>query len=167
VLFEERFNDLVGQTGDKARCAWRFVAAHLTAIWERFGTLGPYVVVDRQGGRKRYGPLLAGLFSSTSIEVLQETASLSAYRLEGQGRRMHVEVRVESEREHLPVAYSSMAAKYLRELLMMRYQAYWRGVAPEVRPTAGYYADGRRFLLEIEPHAARLGYPRELLMRCC
>ena len=80
---------------------------------------------------------------------------------------MLVEARVDSEREHLPAAYASMAAKYLRELLMMRYQAYWRTLAPEVRPTAGYYADGRRFLREIEPYLGRMSCPRELPVRCC
>jgi hypothetical protein len=167
VVFEDRFNALVRQTGSKALCAWRFVAEHLSAIWERHGALGPYVVVDRQGGRKAYGPLLAGLFSRTLIEVLEETAAVSRYRLSGEGRSMNVEVRVDSEREHLPVAYASMTAKYLRELLMMRFQAYWQGIAPEVRPTAGYFGDGRRFLRELAPHLARLDCPRDRLARCC
>jgi len=167
VVFEDRFNQMVGQTRSKARCAWHFVAGHLAAIWERFGEQEPYVVVDRQGGRKGYGPLLAGMFSRTRIEILEETPAISRYRLTGPARRMHLEVRVEAETRHLPVAFASMAAKYLRELLMMRYQDYWRRIAPEIRPTAGYFSDGSRFLQEIEPHLSRLGFPRELLVRCC
>jgi hypothetical protein len=167
VVFENRFNAMVRETGSKGLCAWRFVADHLSALWERYGRLDPYVAVDRQGGRKAYGPLLAGLFSRTLIEVLQESPAVSRYRLSREGRSMLVEVRVDSERRHLPVAYASMTAKYLRELLMMRFQAYWTGIAPEVRPTAGYFGDGRRFLEELEPHLARLGCPRDRLARCC
>lgn len=166
VIFEDRFNRLVGQTGSKASCAWRFVADHLVSIWERFGRQIPYVAIDRQGGRKAYGPLLAGLFSRAAIEVLEETPSVSRYRLSGEGRGMLVEIRVDSEVEHLPVAYASMTAKYLRELLMMRFNRYWRRIAPEVRPTAGYFVDGSRFLREIEPYLARLAIRRELLARC-
>lgn len=165
VVFEERFNRLTGQTGSKALCAWGFVAAHLSSIWERYGERDPYVVIDRQGGRKAYGPLLAGLTPRTRIEILEETPSVSRYRLAGKGRGMRVEVRVHSEAVHLPAAYASMAAKYLRELLMGRYRAYWRRLAPEVRPTAGYYRDGRRFLLELQPTLSRLGIPRASLAR--
>ncbi|MBN1834970.1 MAG: hypothetical protein JW820_03910 [Spirochaetales bacterium] len=167
VVFEDRFNRLVGETRSKALCAWRFVAGHLAALWERFGEQGPYVVVDRQGGRRAYGPLLAGLFARTRVEILAEEPEVSRYRLTGPGRRMQLEFRVQAEAAHLPVALASMAAKYVRELLMLRFQRYWTRLAPEVRPTAGYFADGTRFLREIEPHLKRLGVPRELLARRC
>jgi hypothetical protein len=58
-----------------------------------------------------------------------------------------------------------MTAKYVRELLMMRFQRYWREMAPQVRPTFGYFGDGRRFLDEIEPILERLQIDRATLIR--
>jgi hypothetical protein len=42
-----------------------------------------------------------------------------------------------------------MAAKYLRELAMQAFNAYWAERLPALRPTAGYPADARRFKEEI------------------
>ena len=42
-----------------------------------------------------------------------------------------------------------MTAKYLRELAMIRLNRFFREHVPQVRPTAGYVQDGRRFLEEI------------------
>jgi hypothetical protein len=36
---------------------------------------------------------------------------------------------------------------------------------PELKPTAGYVQDGRRFLKEIEPLLVKKGIKRELLVR--
>jgi hypothetical protein len=166
VVYEDRFNRLVARCGSKAQCAWEFVAAHLSSLWEGFGSQNPYVVLDRQGGRRSYGPLLVGLAPRLRVEILEESPTVSRYRLSGEGRSLRLEVRVGSERRHLPVAYASMVAKYLRELLMLRFQRFWSEAAPEVRPTAGYFSDGSRFLRELEPHLRRLGLRRELLARC-
>ena len=78
---------------------------------------------------------------------------------------MHVVFRVRGEEAHLPVALASMAAKYLRELLMLRFRAFWLDLAPGVKPTYGYLPDGRRFIGEIEPLITRLGIRRESLIR--
>lgn len=78
---------------------------------------------------------------------------------------MRVTVQVASERRHLPTALASMTAKYVRELLLMRFQDYWRQHAPDVRPTYGYYGDGRRFLREIEPLFPLLKLERGVLVR--
>jgi hypothetical protein len=48
---------------------------------------------------------------------------------------------------------------------MARFRAYWQTEAPEVRASAGYFGDGRRFLREIEPTLARLGIDRTDLAR--
>lgn len=167
VAFEERFNRLIAERGNKARCAWSFVAAHLEAIWSRFGELAPYVVVDRQGGRVYYLELLAELFPTARICVHQETPEVSRYEIIEGKRRMAVTVQVGSERRHLPAALASMTAKYLRELLMLRFQAFWSLRAPQVRPTAGYHRDGRRFLAEITPLIPPSDFERLLPVRCC
>ena len=58
-----------------------------------------------------------------------------------------------------------MAAKYTRELFMDAFNAYFAGRLDGLRPTAGYYEDGRRFLGEIEPLIETLGIDRARLVR--
>jgi hypothetical protein len=166
VVLPERFNGLLDETHSKASCSWRFVSGHLTSIWERHAAARPYVVIDRQGGRRDYGELLQRLFPEAMVRCLATERAVSAYEISEAERSMIVVCQVESEASHLPVALASMTAKYLRELFMMRFQAYWRVQAPSVRPTFGYHGDGRRFLGEIHPLLADLSIARHTLVRC-
>lgn len=165
IVYEDRFNALVASSRSKAACSWRFVAAHLRAIWERYGEFAPHVIIDRQGGRRDYLELLASLFPWSSLRLIDAQPHASSYEIGGDGRSMKITVPVGSERFHLPVAFASMCAKYLRELLMMRFQRFWQEHAPGVRPSAGYFVDGKRFLGEIEPLLAELHIAREMLVR--
>ena len=49
----------------------------------------------------------------------------------------------------VPSAVASIAAKYLRELAMQAFNTYWCERLPDLKPTAGYPADARRFKREI------------------
>ena len=45
-----------------------------------------------------------------------------------------------------------MAAKLVRELAMMRFNTYWCTRIPELKPTAGYVQDARRWLGDTREH---------------
>ncbi len=165
VLFEDRFNRVVRQTRSKARCLWDFVARHLWEIWQAHGDCSPWVVVDRQGGRKVYHELLELCFEGRDVRLLDESADVSRYRIEDGRRQMTVSFEADSESRHVPTAVASMTAKYLRELLMQRLNRFFRAERPALRPTAGYAADGKRFLREVTPVLERLGLPRTRLER--
>jgi len=167
LVFEDRFNQMVRSNRSKAACAWTFVSGHLKSVWRQYGHHHPLAVVDRQGGRRNYKDLLASDFFPAELEILYENPQKSGYRLIHGTRQMHVLIQVGSEKQHLPVALASMAAKYLRELLMMRFQDFWSVQAPEVKPTYGYFGDGRRFLKEIRPLIDELKIDPEKLIRCC
>jgi len=167
VVFEDRFNQMVQTKGSKASCAWDFVSGHLRNIWSHFGEYHPLIVVDRQGGRKRYKELLESAFFSAEINTLCEEGQQSCYRMTQGSRKMDILVQVKSEQRHFPVALASMTSKYLRELLMSRFQNFWLARAPEIKPTFGYYGDGRRFLKEIEPLISELNINPDHLIRCC
>ena len=166
VVFEGRFNQIVLASGSKAECAWNFVVGHLQAIWTQFGEHHPLVAVDRQGGRKNYGHLLESAFPAAEVSVLCENRAQSSYRIAEGNRKMDILVEVDGDERHLPAALASMAAKYIRELLMTRFQAFWLARAPEVKPTAGYYTDGRRFLRQIEPLLNELDIDPGTFVRC-
>lgn len=169
VVFEDRYNDLIEKTRSKARATWKFVAEHIWAIWKQFGQHHPWVVVDRQGGRKVYHQLLELMFEGADVRLLDESDNISRYRIVDDKvrtkRYMTISFETKSEERHLPTALASMTAKYLRELLMQRFNNFWRHYLPDIQPTKGYVQDGRRFLKEIEPVIAKLGVPKEQLIR--
>ena len=58
-----------------------------------------------------------------------------------------------------------MAAKLARELCMKRLNDYFRSHAPELKPTAGYYGDARRFLRETSGLRKKLGIANGAFVR--
>jgi hypothetical protein len=70
-----------------------------------------------------------------------------------------------AEDAHFPVALASMLAKYVRELMMIRFNRYFQSLAPDLKPTAGYVQDGRRFLAEIKPLLKQAGIQQRDLVR--
>jgi len=81
--------------------------------------------------------------------VLAETSTASRYALCRDDATWELTFTVGADARHLPVALASMLAKYVREVLMEAFNAYWRAAAPSLRPTAGYYTDAQRFLGDI------------------
>jgi hypothetical protein len=167
VIYADRFNRMTRSLRSKSGCAWVFVSQHLEYIWNTYGTETPLVVIDRQGGRRDYLRLLNILFPFAGIEEEEKGRKIAAYHISHHQKSMRVVFQVESEKYNLPVALASMTSKYLRELCMLRFQEFWRTHAPGVRPTFGYFGDGRRFLEEISPHFDRLNIEKESLVRCC
>ncbi len=58
-----------------------------------------------------------------------------------------------------------MTAKYLREVLMREFNAFWQRHVPGLKPTAGYPGDAARLLDAIRPAAQRLGIAEAALWR--
>ena len=169
VVFEDKFNERVALTRSKAAVSFTCVGQHLRAVWDRFGAGRPVVVVDRQGGRTRYRDHLATVFPEGDVAVVQESADCSVYEVVERGsnppRRMAVRFETGADGNHMPVALASMTAKYVRELMMHRFQAWFAQRCPDVKPTAGYGTDANRFGREIAPHLAGLGLTMGQLRR--
>lgn len=104
------------------------------------------VVADRQGARTMYGGVLNRCFDR--VEVLEESSRASRYAVDG---KHGVILHSEAEDAHLPVALASMGAKLARELAMARFNRHWGAKMPELKPTAGYVQDARRWLVDAAP----------------
>ena len=65
----------------------------------------------------------------------------------------------------LPTACASLCSKYLRELAMDAFNDFWQARVPNLRRTAGYPLDAKRFLQDIGPALAAAGIPHERLWR--
>lgn len=156
-VFPRQFNQLVEQHGNKAS------ALSITSL-QLARTLLPVdddaqaervlVHCDKHGGRKRYAPLLQELYPDRLARTLKETAQESVYAT-GPGNRTTVRFVAKGDR-FLPAALASMVAKYLRELAMRAFNAYWVIHSPGVKPTAGYPQDAKRFKRDIAAAQARL-----------
>jgi hypothetical protein len=101
------------------------------------------IVCDQLGGRTQYQDILARELPGAMIMPLAETGERSRYAI---GPEAVVQFMPEAEAAHLPVALASMVAKLVRELSMMRFNRYWCSRRPELKPTAGYSQDARRWL---------------------
>jgi hypothetical protein len=63
------------------------------------------------------------------------------------------------------VALASMVSKYVREILMLEFNAYWQNHVPGIEPTAGYPGDSHRFFAAIRPAIMKLGIPDSAVWR--
>ena len=158
AISERDINSIITETRNKGETAIFGVGTHLRFLWEHHAGGGEAcrlgVVCDRLGGRASYAPMLERELPGSKVEVIEESPARSRYLVTAPGRRMGVAFITESEVAHLPVALASMAAKFVRELAMMRFNDHWNALYREVHgrdiaPTAGYATDARRWLDEI------------------
>ncbi|MEL7482983.1 MAG: hypothetical protein AAFN41_01395 [Planctomycetota bacterium] len=162
VVGERAFNQRLREAGSKAAVVADAVAGHIGLIRERWGgsnlAAGDEIRIacDRLGGRATYTDLLRRALPGVPVSAIAESPELSAYHLGPAPSAARALFMTESETHHLPVAVASIAAKLVRELSMRRLNAHFgerlAGALPELKPTAGYVQDARRWLGEVGPH---------------
>jgi ribonuclease HII len=156
------FNALIREHDNKGLAHWQVTLSVLRACLAAAEShdAPQTVVIDRQGGRGHYRSLLATAFPDRPVATLSEGSSVSRYRL---GTRIELVFSENGEARAFPTAAASCLAKYGRELLVERLNAWFTARRPGLRPTAGYYTDGRRFLDDLG--ALREAVPADLLVR--
>ncbi len=171
TLCEESFNAGLRRAGTKARVSFDVVGRLARRVWLSEAVASSEeparLVIDRQGGRTGYVEELERVLPGARIEPVERSGRASAYdvsgEVDGRARRMRVIFEVDAEARHFPVALASMTAKLVRELAMMRMNRYWGARIGEIKPTAGYTTDARRWLAD----ARRLGVPEDELRLLC
>jgi ribonuclease HIII len=123
------------------------------------------ILVDRHGGRVHYVAPLLTAFDRYDLQVVEETPTRSAYALRREKADVRLEFVTSGEDRHLPIALASIISKYLRELFMIGLNRYWQDQVAGLKPTAGYYADGQRFVTDIDSALAEAGVDRRMLVR--
>jgi hypothetical protein len=144
VIWEGAFNDIVRRTGSKGETTISAVGEHLRRVAKYAAAEPVRAVCDRLGGRISYSGVLGRELQATQVSILEESARVCRYEAAGMG----IQFLPEAESAHLPVALASMLAKYVRELAMERFNRYWCAMMPELKPTAGYNTDARRWLAD-------------------
>ena len=119
---------------------------------------------DRHGGRKRYAGVISHCFDAARVEPLSETTRCSHYHIHDGEHQTFIHFTVGGESQ-LPVAVSSMTAKYTRELAMSVFNSFWADHIPSLQPTAGYPVDARRWWQETEKDRHRMSISDDVLWR--
>jgi ribonuclease HII len=164
ILFPAAFNHAVKGCDNKAEVL-SLTTFHLARrILERLPAGRAIVFCDKHGGRTYYAALLQHVFPDELVIVKLETAKLAIYAVKHSGRQIEFRFQPKGER-HLPTALASMTAKYLRELAMRPFNAFWQRHIPDLKATAGYPTDARRFFDDIRPVRRKLKIANDLVWR--
>jgi hypothetical protein len=172
VLDEAYFNDSVIQFGNKAEVLGQY---SLNLAWQvlkdglpRYPCHSIEIYCDRQGGRKMYSGLLTHTFENSHDNIsvplfsaTSESSQSSCYSMEYFGIPTSIRFEVDGDSLFAPAA-SSIVAKWMREILMLRLNRYWQNIVGQsLKPTAGYAVDAARFSKEIEPWVSKLAIAKK------
>ncbi len=160
AVYPQEFNRLLDRGLNKSDILSQTTLDLAAEMAARFSPDDTLVWCDRHGGRKGYGALVARHFSLPLVQPIEETATRSAYA----APQLTVEFCVGGE-ARTPVALASMAAKYVRELVMEVFNGFWAERVPGLAPTAGYPVDARRWRVEAAAAVAAAGIPADDLWR--
>lgn len=167
-VFVGQYNRLIHTTRNKAVTSFGITARLLDYVFRTYagGAEPTRIVVDRQGGRTRYIRPLQQIFDGAHIKIVEESERCSTYIVRNGNRSAEICFCTKAESDSLPVALASMVSKYLRELFMELLNNWWSERIADLKPTAGYYTDGKRFLKDIDKAITAEQIDKPLLVRC-
>lgn len=146
IIDVHEFNEIYQSQRSKAAATELGLLGHLENVQSRRdGFDHTRIICDRQSGRTRYHRMLSKVFAD--LETHEETPRASRY---GVADDLGIVLTPKADDAYFPVALASMAAKLVRELAMMRFNRYWATRQPELKPTAGYVQDARRWLGDMQ-----------------
>jgi ribonuclease HII len=160
------YNRMIDLAKNKSIVLFSATARLMQKAFERFGRDNLQILIDRQGGRVHYRRELQRMFGDMELTILGESQSTSSYELSDGMRRMRIHFAVGADNRFLPVSLASMTSKYLRELLIANINRYFMGFGTELKPTAGYWKDGLRFIKDLKTNLPHVQYVSNQLIRC-
>lgn len=160
------YNRMVGSVKNKASVLFTVTSQLIMSAFDDFAGQDLHVIVDRQGGRVRYRRNLQRMFPDMELRIVREDPRSSSYELRADGRSMRLHFVVDADEKFLPVSLASMVSKYLRELLMSSINRYFTGFCADLKPTAGYWRDGLRFINDLKVNIPHVEYDTTQLIRC-
>jgi len=158
------YNELIEKVRNKSSVVFNLVCRLISEIIKN-GYWNYHFVIDRQGGRMRYAQNLRTMFPQMDLKILKEEENISSYQLSSANRNITMDFAVKADDYFLPVCLASMACKYLREQLMISHNNYFIEKCADLKPTAGYWTDGKRFLNDLKAIAPHIQYNPAQLIR--
>lgn len=166
VIFEPEFNQSLRRYINKGEVHARAISDLLNEVLPLTGP-ETYVYSDRHGGRiyyRRFVMMLPEASGNALWIPRLELPEISRYESRSSTAYWRLDF-VRHGEQILAVAAASVIAKYIREMVMVAFNAFWTQRVPDLLPTAGYPADAKRFKQQITPWQAELGIPDEWLWR--
>jgi ribonuclease HII len=160
------YNKMIEHVKNKAQVLFIAASRLIQNLVEEFPNGDIHVLIDRQGGRTHYREHLLRSFPGMDLRIVREEAQSSIYELRTASRMLRLTFEVEADDHYLPVSLASMVSKYLRELLMDCMNRYFTGLDGSLKPTAGYWQDGQRFVEDLRARLPNLKIDDRQLIRC-
>ncbi len=159
------YNKMVRSVKNKANVLFTATSVLIKHAFENFAGDGLQIIVDRQGGRVHYRKILQRMFGDMHLTILTQSPACSSYELRAGSKKMRLHFVVGADDRFLPTSLASMASKYIRELLVDNINRYFTAHCASLKPTAGYWKDGLRFIDELKKYLPNLQYDTDLLIR--
>jgi ribonuclease HII len=159
------YNKMINCMRNKANVLFSATSQLIKNAFDSYPGEDIHIIVDRQGGRVHYREHLQRMFSDMELSIMRETPQESIYRLQTDSRVVSIKFVVNADENFLPVSLASMVSKYLRELLVNNINRYFLAFCPDIKPTAGYWKDGLRFIEDLHKKAPHVKFNREQLIR--
>jgi len=159
------YNKMVAAVKNKANVLFTATCRLIQTAYDNFAGDDLHIMVDRQGGRMHYRRNLQRMFGDMELKILRETPATSSYELKAGAKGMRLHFVVGADDRFLPVSLASMTSKYLRELLICNINRYFNGFGADLKPTAGYWKDGLRFIEDIKTNLPGVRFDSEQLIR--
>jgi len=166
VVCPPRFNAMIERWGSKGGVLSHGLAELLRWNLSFQDDAGVFVTVDKHGGRNHYSAVLQEAIEEGFVIAREEGALRSEYEVMGSPRPIRIRFEPRADGSHFCVALASMVSKYLREVLMHEFNAFWQMHLPGLKATAGYPGDASRFFDEIAPVLTKLAIAKEKIWRC-
>ncbi|MBC8481514.1 MAG: hypothetical protein H8D47_02470 [Planctomycetes bacterium] len=159
------YNQLIDSVKNKAAVLFSETAQLIKQAYDTSPDNNIQIIVDRQGGRTHYRKKLQTIFPNLDMAILKESQATSSYELSSKTKTMKIHFTVKADDRFLPVSLASMQSKYIRELLVANINRYFLSFHPNLKPTAGYWTDGLRFIEDIKKHLPDVEYQKNQLIR--
>jgi hypothetical protein len=159
------YNKMVAAVKNKANVLFGVTCSLIKSAYDNFAGDDLQIIVDRQGGRVHYRRDLLRMFGDMELKILRESPSTSSYELKAGSKAMRVHFVVGADDRFLPVSLASMVSKYFRELLVGNINRYFTGFGTGLKPTAGYWKDGLRFIEDVKTSLPDVRFDSNQLIR--
>ncbi|MHC4076515.1 MAG: ribonuclease H family protein [Planctomycetota bacterium] len=159
------YNKMVEVVKNKATVLFAATSQLIKHIYDSCNDENLQIIIDRQGGRVHYRTNLQRMFPDMTLKILQQSPANSSYELTAGTKKVRLHFTVAADQRFLPVSLASMVSKYLRELLVANINRYFTSHCSQLKPTAGYWKDGLRFIDDLKKFTPNIRYKKQHLIR--
>ncbi|MBN1506471.1 MAG: hypothetical protein JW955_06475 [Sedimentisphaerales bacterium] len=160
------YNKMIELVNNKSQVLFITTTRLIQNLLDEFPREDIHVLIDRQGGREHYREHLLRSFGGMDLKIVREDEVCSVYELRTAARLLRLTFEVKGDDRYLPVSLASMVSKYVRELLMECMNDYFANLDGGLRPTAGYWKDGLRFIEDLRSRLPNIRIEDRQLIRC-